>query len=650
MSERSERRARRDEAPDLRSLQSRLRKLAEQGRRLSTEVERGQARTPIADHFTAIGADSSAPLAVILLGADEASRSTALGWLCGEDVRFLSIQDASPGFVTVRLLEGGWALQRASGQRLEFESVDQFAAALQQADLVRPGDDDVLLDPLRLELPTRSGVRGIEVLMPRSVDEVLDSPSLLADLARRSNVLLACGPAAGLSEDQADALAECASVASLLLPLPTTGEDRPPRRGWWSDRQLVGDAEALPPVFLGDPLPPASGFLTDPNSVVAGLTLLLGDAQRLERAADMLLDRIEQDRRQLDTQREHVARDLQVVEDGGKDRGGRRGPVDGIKGVLQDELGRLGTGLEDQSRKAFRSGGAVARPVEEVIGSVGPADLVENEANGVFVLTLDSAVVERLDRTMEQALRRQISQEVSALADGLGLLSEQLTSSMQTLGAGTTTLELAVADEGEMFRRVRDLVQLELRYRGEMPKRGLFARLGEGRRAMYGVMSLAFFGSALGISRRSPMMLGAMLAVFIGAFAYTFVSFKRQDRSRRSKEVDKVQSALRSSASRVLSEAEREKSRLVSGHLDRVGKEAQRRLEGVARETEGRVKAHADQQRAELRQRLKAMEGRVRAAGDQSKPVGRLRQEVVDLRRDVQKALRAAAREEGRER
>jgi hypothetical protein len=67
-----------------------LRSILAQAIELAGQVERGQASTPLRDHFeTSAASMATVPFTRILLGMDATSRAAALDWLCGEDFHVL---------------------------------------------------------------------------------------------------------------------------------------------------------------------------------------------------------------------------------------------------------------------------------------------------------------------------------------------------------------------------------------------------------------------------------------------------------------------------------------------------------------------------------------------------------------------------------
>ena len=134
--------------------------VSQQGQSVCDQLEKGQADTPLAEHFREIEADiDSAPFSVVLLGLTPEARAASLAWLYGNDFSVLTVNVVKQlGLVEISLRERGYALERANGERVEFDRLDPFMEALQQSDILSPLDGEEWVDPVRLAVNTPKGL------------------------------------------------------------------------------------------------------------------------------------------------------------------------------------------------------------------------------------------------------------------------------------------------------------------------------------------------------------------------------------------------------------------------------------------------------------------------------------------------------------
>ena len=125
---------------DLQSLTRQFHQVAQEGQQTCHKLERGQAETPLADHFASIErALDSAPFTITLLGLTKEARTTALSWFYGKDYSVISMNVVEQlGLVEIHLSERGFTFEREESDRQVFDQLEPFLEALKQNDLLKP--------------------------------------------------------------------------------------------------------------------------------------------------------------------------------------------------------------------------------------------------------------------------------------------------------------------------------------------------------------------------------------------------------------------------------------------------------------------------------------------------------------------------------
>jgi hypothetical protein len=195
-----------------------------------------------------------------------------------------------------------------------------------------------------------------------------------------------------------------------------------------------------------------------------------------------------------------------------------------------------------------------------------------------------------------------------------------------------------------MQQSLEEMIEVETRYRGELPKRGLMQRIMAGRRAAFMVVIMfSLFGGSYSL-RRSPVFPVLMGSLFAGGVAYTFVSWKRQEDERVEKELARLRDGLDLELRRMHGEVQREKLSRLSTHVADVQKAFQREIDRVARDTAARRLERVEAERSELRSRLKVLEARARSTQAHGAEIARLHDDSEKLREEIARALAAALR------
>ena len=91
------------------TIHSKFKDIAETGIKTAEELERGQATTPLADHFRKLIISlETAPFSIILLGLTQSARTHVISWLTGQPFSHLSVTvSRQSGLFQIELRERG---------------------------------------------------------------------------------------------------------------------------------------------------------------------------------------------------------------------------------------------------------------------------------------------------------------------------------------------------------------------------------------------------------------------------------------------------------------------------------------------------------------------------------------------------------------
>ncbi|MFY9514046.1 MAG: hypothetical protein WAQ05_24040, partial [Rubrivivax sp.] len=197
-----------------------------------------------------------------------------------------------------------------------------------------------------------------------------------------------------------------------------------------------------------------------------------------------------------------------------------------------------------------------------------------------------------------------------------------------------------------LWQALRDVAALDLKYRGELPRRGFLQRLGAGRQLVFGVlMVLSLIGSFLGFNVRQAALAGVfLLLLFAGGVAWTFHAWKREDALALSREIDKVREGVLADLERGAAEVSRELQTRLLEFVEQAKRDFVARLEAAQREWQAGAAAQSDSERKELRGRVKLIEQREKEMQALGQQVAKLRLQAQQLASDAQTALREATR------
>lgn len=618
-----------------------FRDIARDAQALALEFERGQASTPLTEHCLALGDGlQEHPFTAALVTHDAAARDITLSWLLGEPHRRVSVHMGRFGALPeIRLQDHGYGLETASGRNLQFESLEQLLLAL--------GDNAAGFDStntsgelLRISLATQVSSQGISLLVVDGLSAGGLGPGLVSTLLRRCQLLVFASrsaPPAMLLENLAHLALGIGAV------LPTNCGDWQPST--WSLTLRKAGVAVLEPADLAPtasaPTSPFSGAFASLQSL-----LLVGShARRLQLAIEAIRERYEKDLRRLQVQRQREESTARTDAPGASGDVNSRRPFDQARNSAVDDIASLGKSIQECARRSLLPEGNITQALSEQLASLRSEDFDRELGPKTIKLSLSQEYQIHLQRALRKALKTELVGDLRSLRDTLDVTKASFEASLEETLNQPINLVLPSAPESEIWSHLGELINVEIKYRGEIPKRGLMQRLGEGRKMVFAVMMiLSFVGSMAGFSWRGMGGVGiGFLAIFIGAVFYTFRSWRGQDAERIDMELGRVREQLLQECRRVAAEVQREKQQQLGEHLDQVKRILVARLDDIQREQLRLEGDQLSQQRERARVRLRKLELQLRDLGGQGTRLTKLRHEATALVNDSARAIRDAA-------
>lgn len=616
-----------------------FRELSREAQALALEIERGQASTPLADHCASVLDEHlhRAP-AVVLLATHARARAEVLHWLLGPGrggalLRAVPLGGGGPVLTEIQLEGEGYALLGAEGRREELADLPSFLQAV-EAQWQAGGSGAAPGGETASGLAAARGPgQALSLLVPASVEAVLQQPGLVAELQARAPLFIVAHEEGnqGLGAAAWDAVRQATQGALVLWPVSTglTAGVAPGR--WWRD--LCGPGSlVLQPLALA--VPAADSPLQGPVAECFSAWALQTGVTRLALAVAALRERHDHELRQYQVRRQRD--DVDTRPDAGADLNLRR-PFDLARVALGDEIAVLSKLPQETARRSLLPEGPLAQALGDRLRRLEHADLEHEPGARSIKLTLAAIAQGQLVQTLRSALKDEVNRDVAQTAEGLEALRQQLEPALEAAAGEPVRLTLPVPEAGALWAQIGDMVAIDLRYRGEMPRRGFFQRLGEGRKAVFaGMMVLSLLGSFVGFSWRGIGVLGvAFLLVFLVVVGLTYRSWKQEDAERLDKELERVREQLHSEWRRVAGEVQREKQTRLAAHLDQIKRQVLMTVDELLRERQAREQAAQNEQRERARRRKEQLDRQLREAQTLGQRLGKLVSEVQRLSDDT---------------
>jgi hypothetical protein len=218
------------------------------------------------------------------------------------------------------------------------------------------------------------------------------------------------------------------------------------------------------------------------------------------------------------------------------------------------EPARIQAEITDCNRELLLPTAQLASAIRDRLDALSAADLTQSPTPLSVRLGIEADLLSELESTIWQFLRPRLEDDLELL-DATGLPRAP---SPDALG-----------------ERMRRAAILSPQYRGDLPRRGFFRRITEGRQPAYLLMMIAsIFGGAVGVSTRTAPLAVAMLILFIIGFISTFISWRRQDAELLDREIERLRPLLQQASMDFAQSLTEEKLRAIRAYLEQADESA----------------------------------------------------------------------------
>ena len=617
----------------------------EKSLRLSEFIERGQAQTPLADLFNQLGREQRGhEFSVTLLCLNKEHREQVLKWLMGQQFILFSMQISSQiGLLEVDLKDRGYSLQKSTGERLDYDNWEELIKAIEEVGVMEGNE---AASHLHLSGESERGIKHLHLLLPESADFIQQSPALLTRLLRETNVLMvAADPNHQLQELERQVLDTLLEEMSCFWPLfpvdELQGELAIPERGWWD--HWHADITLPPKLITTHVEAKLPDFLIDAHDELRQALKLLQISKRYGAACEAVEDRYEQEVKQLNSR---------LKREGRKSQGDApAAPVVGQQSIWSQLRNRIGDEVsaalkkvQERNRKLELTTSVFNATLKEHMNSITSDDLEQEESYKQYKLTLGDNYLRDLLHFLRKSIEESLQGDMQKLNESLGEFEQRLYGDLERATGTRMMLTTPEMDLKALQRDLEEILGVEMRYQGEMPKRTIVDRLSEGRRSAFVILMSASLLGYMGIDLRNNGWLGLIiLPVFIGGIIYTYRSWKLEDLARMDKELGRVRDEVLSIARRMMSDVNRQKLAKLSEYADSVKRSWQEQVESRGSEWQAREQEESRKQSQQARDRMNKINQQLREWQGVQSQVQQLKSGAQQLQRESERAVKQLA-------
>ena len=619
-------------------LAEQFRQNSQKSREIAEFIERGQADNPLAELCQRLEREASnKPLGITLLALTGQARQAALGWLYGHNFAVFSLEVSKQiGLLEVHLKDQGYFLEKSTGERLEFDDWDAFYQAATDADLLKNSSS-----ALKLGAQTTTQVRNLQVLLPESAEFIAQSPALLTKLANESNILMLAAPADHRLTEQEqqvmNMLLEDMSAVWPLIPIDELAEGADiPEHGWWDKCQAtVTLPHTLLTTHISTQIPPQLAQVQDELRAALQLTLAI---KKHQSATEAIQDRYQHELRRLQSRKKREER--KGAHTTTPTTSTDTGFWMSLRNQLNDKINDIAKALGEANRKRELPNSTGNATVKQHIERISEQDLNREPGYKTVKLTLSDAYRTELVNVLQHHARQSLTEDTAQVQQALSAAAQHTAQSCHGQLGFTPTLATEAPNQQAIWQDIKEAIGLELRYQGELPKRGFLDRLSEGRKgAMMLLMSVMLLGY-IGVDLKNSGWFGfILLPMFIGTVVYTYISFKKDDKHRLEKELNRVREELLATSRRLLTDINRLKTSKLTDHLEASKKQWQQQLEQLARDAQTRQQQEREHTGHKARTRIVAIDAQLAEWQQYRLPVQQLVASATELGQKARQTL-----------
>lgn len=568
-------------------------------------LERGQAASPLVEALQS-ACDHKSDLRCLALANTAESRGQLLCWLAGFTDSSLQQVLSTCGALEIEVGSRGFEIrQPGEPQPRRFGSVADLTAAL-AAMMAGPAQSTDAPVHLLLEGPLTQA--GLRIYSPPPA--LPDSSECLKRLADGQSIMvIATSTKTPWPPELASVLSGMASVAEFVVPVSSEGPGLTP-----DDRRVLGGATILhPTVVIGDDRSLPAILQAGTRPPVRDRLDMAQRGRRFRSLGEIARERIDSDARQLESRRKREqmldkASDLQSREQDAK------AALEKARQALADDTARLLAAVRDNSRRSVLKSGLLRTASEEISSSLQPDDIDRIKEGRIYRLSLKPEMMKHIHQHIGAALQKQIEDDCALLGDGLDVLRKTIEGLLTAMQAPNRGFPLQGPQPADVWSHLSDMLEVDLRYRGEIPRRGFWSSLGEGRRIVFLILMIgSLVGGYLGLNNfRSLPGVGAVLFLVFAATAVLSVRNWRQAEDQLiGKEILRIRDQIDSLLDRLLDGILREKVNRYQTFLDELKRASGPRLDAISRETQAARAAAADEDKRTIKAKLRTIETRI---------------------------------------
>ncbi len=374
----------------------------------------------------------------------------------------------------------------------------------------------------------------------------------------------------------------------------------------------------------------------------------LVDALRAQSALSLAATALDTLRRRIQLQRqEHqLTLSLLKIQEPRRTSAGTKSGGDSALRLVSDAIAELVGSVRERARRAATRGSWLWSFQANALSQISRESIARDERRRITRLAVNEEQIRGIEASFLRTFRGMLSKELEALRSEIDGLCRAVEKQLEL---APRSMVYEFPNDQALWNDVAGYAVVDVRYRGEIQRRGFMERLAEGRKVVFLLLMVgSLAGSFIGFNLRQSGLIGlACLVLFVGTIAWSYKSWSDEENELIDRETDKLTDLVEAAIIRATSDSLREAGNCIVSALEGVRKQLLARIESSLdrnhRQTEARL---ADELR-DHQARLARADAGLRQLAALEPPLQRHAQTIEVLTAELARQLPATLRGEG---
>lgn len=373
----------------------------------------------------------------------------------------------------------------------------------------------------------------------------------------------------------------------------------------------------------------------------------LVEALRLQRSASCCTAALETLKRRvlLLRQEQQLAQSLFKVHEPRRPATARGGSDNALR-LVSETVSELIASVRERGRRAAARGSWLWSFQANALAQIGRESIARDERRKITRLAVNEEQIRGIEASFLRTFRGMLSKDLEALRAELDGLCRALEKQLQLPPRG---MAYEFPADQALWNDVAGHAVVDVRYRGEIPRRGFMERLAEGRKMVFLLLMVgSLAGSFVGFNLRQSGLIGLVcLALFVGTIAWSYKSWSDEENELIDRETDKVTDLVEAAILKATSESLREATGCMVSALESARKQLLLRIEATHERQNRESDARLAGEQRDLLVRQTRTDALLRQLQALEPQLQRHTQAAEQIAADAARSVQAALRPEG---